>query len=108
ADGDTLSFDTFLTPGTYTLRFDAGARTGTLGALAYSLVGRGLSDPIGPQPVTGGSPPPVTLGPSGGTVFLGPVDPYSQPWWAVPPTGVVIDQPAAVGNSTYMAQVFGY
>jgi hypothetical protein len=57
--GQTITVDTYLLVGTYTLRFDGLTRTaGPLGNLAYTLQAVTLTDPISPQPADPNAPPP--------------------------------------------------
>lgn len=94
-NGDIVTGNIFLAPGTYTFRFAAATRDGRpLPAFRFTLKGDVLSDPIGPRPAdTSGSlfGAPPTVGPPslppfswqqfGSVKFDGPADPYGTPWW---------------------------
>jgi hypothetical protein len=86
-----VSASAFLAKGTYTIRFAAATRDGSLlPSVKYRLKGLKLDDPVGPEPTDSSSSPSGSSGSgSGGSGDswtwndggVPPQDNYGDPWW---------------------------
>jgi hypothetical protein len=91
--GQTVTGDVYLGPGTYSVIFRAATKNDTaLPAIAFTLRGKSLTDPINPLPQDPNDPP-GPVDPGGGPIvgdpgpFPDPLDPGTRPF-RPPPVGL--------------------
>jgi hypothetical protein len=90
----------FLTPGVYTVRIVAAARTGVLPAFAFRARFSLESDPIGPEPITDPAPT-NTPNPTPSTPVLYTADPTTQTVTTATGTSGVYTPPVGATDASY-------